>query len=216
MTSWLEGCRIVIRLQLRRGDYVPVCPAGLQYLAFPSLGVHPPPPSSQALPLPPFSVTPALLPSPQPVHLCDHSLRPRRPPPRPRSHSCPRRRRHGFLSKEEGRKFEMTVGDGGRGSVVERPRWRFGAREVRGGKNCIHSNDIRERHRVLRNQLNGEKLAVEGDSWAEGWKGLKVERKRGKERGKAVGTGGLPSRLLCQVDEAGRDEKTDGERRNLQ
>lgn len=30
--------RIVIRLRFRRGDYVPVCPAGLQYLAFPSLG----------------------------------------------------------------------------------------------------------------------------------------------------------------------------------
>lgn len=116
MTSWLEDCRIVIRLQLRRGDYVPVCPAGLQYLAFPSLGVHPPPPSSQTLP---FSVTPAPLPSPQPAHLCDHSLR-----PRPRS--CSRRRRHGFLSKEGGRKFEITVGDGGKGRVAVRTRWRFG------------------------------------------------------------------------------------------
>lgn len=33
-------------------------------------------------------------------------------------------------------------------------------RRVRGGKNCIRSNHIRERHRVLRNQLNGEKLVV--------------------------------------------------------
>lgn len=36
-----------------------------------------------------------------------------------------------------------------------------------------------------------------------------------KEREKAIGLGGPPSRLLCQVDEAGKDEKTDGERRNL-
>lgn len=33
-------------------------------------------------------------------------------------------------------------------------------REVRGGKNCIRSNYIRERHRALRNQLNGEKLVA--------------------------------------------------------
>lgn len=33
-------------------------------------------------------------------------------------------------------------------------------RGVRSGKNCIHSNRIRERHRALRNQLNGEKLVV--------------------------------------------------------
>lgn len=31
---------------------------------------------------------------------------------------------------------------------------------VRGGKNCIRSNHIRERYRALRNQLNGEKLVV--------------------------------------------------------
>lgn len=37
-----------------------------------------------------------------------------------------------------------------------------------------------------------------------------------KESEKAIGLGGSPSRLLCQVDEAGKDEKTDGERRNLQ
>lgn len=44
-----------------------------------------------------------------------------------------------------------------------------------------------------------------------GWKGLK---KREKEYGGIAG--GPASRLLCQVDEAGKDEKTDGERRNLQ
>lgn len=81
---------------------------------------------------------------------------------------------------------------------------------MRGGKNCIRSNHIRERHRALRNQLNGEKLVV----WRE-IAGLK--RAEGvKEREKARwGWGGPPSRL-CQVDEAGKDEKTDGERRNLQ
>lgn len=39
-------------------------------------------------------------------------------------------------------------------SEVERER------RVRGGKNCIRSNHIRERHRALRNQLNGEQLVV--------------------------------------------------------
>lgn len=88
-------------------------------------------------------------------------------------------------------------------------------REVRGlGKNCIRSNHIRERHRVLRNQLNGEKLVKEGDSRLEEWKGLK-ERERERER-RGGGERGPPSRLLCQVDGAGKDEKTDGERRNLQ
>lgn len=81
-------------------------------------------------------------------------------------------------------------------------------REVRGGKNCIRSNHIRERHRALRNQLNGEKLVV----WREIAGPKRVEGV--KERENAMGLGGPPSRL-CQVDEAGKDEKTDGERRNL-
>lgn len=83
-------------------------------------------------------------------------------------------------------------------------------RRVRGGKNCIRSNHIRERHRALRNQLNGEELVVQREIAEPKW----VEWV--KERAKAMGLGGPPSRLLCQVDEAGKDEKTDGERRNLQ
>lgn len=81
---------------------------------------------------------------------------------------------------------------------------------MRGGKNCIRSNHIHERHRVLRNQLNGEKLVV----WREIAEPKRVEGV--KEREKAMGLRRPPSRLLCQVDEAGKDEKTDGERRNLQ
>lgn len=54
------------------------------------------------------------------------------------------------------------------------------------GKNCIRSNHIRERHRVLRNQLNGEKLVKEGDSRLKEWKGLK-EREKEKERGEGGG-----------------------------
>lgn len=67
---------------------------------------------------------------------------------------------------------------------------------MRGEKNCIRSNHIRERHRVLRNQLNGEELA----SWREaalgrsGWKGLKKERER--ERGGEAGEG---RRADCSV-----------------
>lgn len=106
----------------------------------------------------------------------------------------------------------MTVdGDrkGGSGEIttesgIERER------RVRGGKNCIRSNHIRERHRVLRNQLNGEKLVV----WREIAGPKRVEGV--KERENVIGLGRPPSRLLCQVDEAGKDEKTDGERRNLQ
>lgn len=57
-------------------------------------------------------------------------------------------------------------------------------RQVRGlGKNCIRSNHIRERHRVLRNQLNGEKLVKEGDSRLEEWKGLKERKRKREERG---------------------------------
>lgn len=41
-------------------------------------------------------------------------------------------------------------------------------------------------------------------------------KEREKEGRKVAWRGGLPSRLFCQVDEAGKDEKTDGERRNLQ
>lgn len=50
-------------------------------------------------------------------------------------------------------------------------------REGRGGKNCIRSNHIRERHRVLRNQLNGERLAVEGDSSGRRMEGVKEREK---------------------------------------
>lgn len=69
-------------------------------------------------------------------------------------------------------------------------------REVRGlGKNCIRSNHIRERHRVLRNQLNGEKLVKEGDSRLEEWKGLK-EKERERER---KGGGDEGHRADCSV-----------------
>lgn len=93
---------------------------------------------------------------------------------------------------------------------------------MRGGKNCIHSNHIRERHRVLRNQLNGEKLALEGDRWSRRMVGVggRGKKRDGEREGRAAGQREREreraSRLLCQVDEAGKDEKTDGERRNLQ
>lgn len=62
-------------------------------------------------------------------------------------------------------------------------------REVRGlGKNCIRSNHIRERHRVLRNQLNGEKLVKEGDSRLEEWKGLKERERERREGGRTRAT----------------------------
>lgn len=98
--------------------------------------------------------------------------------------------------------------DGGSGEITIESRVEQ-ERGVMEGKNCIHSNYIRERHRALRNQLNGEKLVV----WREIAGPKRVEGV--KEGEKAMGLGGPPSRL-CQVDEAGKDEKTDGERRNLQ
>lgn len=189
--------RIVIRLRLRRGDYVPVCPAGLQYLAFPSLGGPSAPSvllglSATIVPRLPYPFPPSLIPSP-PFTSFSSSLSLR-------------------FSKEERRKFEMTANgnrkDGGSGEITIESRLEQ-ERGVMEGKNCIHSNHIRERHRALRNQLNGEKLVV----WREIAGPKRVEGV--KEGEKAMGLGGPPSRL-CQVDEAGKDEKTDGERRNLQ
>jgi hypothetical protein len=52
------------------------------------------------------------------------------------------------------------------------------------GEAAFVSNHTRVRHRVLRNQLNGE-------SRAEGWKGLKKERK--KELGASEQTAALSS-----------------------
>jgi len=63
-TSWLRDRGIVIRLRLRRGDYVPVRPAGLQYLAFPSLRLRPPVPSHppwEALCVVPVSTRPSIV-----------------------------------------------------------------------------------------------------------------------------------------------------------
>jgi len=55
----------------------------------------------------------------------------------------------------------------------------MGGDERRGtGEAASVSNHVRERHRILRNQLNGESLAPEGDGRrAGGWKGLKKEAK---------------------------------------
>lgn len=118
----------------------------------------------------------------------------------------------------------MTAGDNGRkvGGETGGRVWFRGRDErgMRGGKNCIRSNHIRERHRVLRNQLNGEEFcrggrllrAVGIEERGEREEGIE-ERKRKKESKEA---GEPPSRLLRQEDEAGKDEKTDGERRNLQ
>lgn len=97
-----------------------------------------------------------------PVYPHDHSLHPFLPS---YSHLClclrPRHRcRYGFRLKEEGRKFEMTVGTIVE-DVVVKPQWSQMS-EGQGGKNCIHSDHIRKRHRALRNQLNGEELAVGG------------------------------------------------------
>lgn len=186
---------IVIRLRLRRGDYVPVCPAGLQYLAFPSLG------GPSVLLGPSVTTISRLSYSP----LYRHSFHPSSPFTSFSSSSL-------RFSKEERRKFEMTA-DGdrkdGSGEITTESRVER-ERGVRGGKNCIRSNHIHERHRALRNQLNGEKLVVRRAI-------ARPKRMEGvKEREKAMGLGGSPSRLLCQVDEAGKDEKTDGERRNLQ
>lgn len=94
VTSWLQNCGIVIRLRLRRGDYVPVCPAGLQYLAFPSLGVRPlpsylsPGPSATTIYYSCTSLVSAVRSSIVLVIA--------------------------LLGKEEGRKFQMTVDDGGK------------------------------------------------------------------------------------------------------
>lgn len=69
-------------------------------------------------------------------------------------------------------------------------------RGVRGGKNCIHSNHICERHRALRNQLNEENLA-EGDSSS---RRMERVKEREKENGyfEKRGLGGIP-RAHCSV-----------------
>lgn len=120
VTSWLENCGgIVIRLRLRRRDYVPVCPAGLQYLAFPSLEVYQLSPASP-LPLPTFPV--ALL----------HLFR-----------LCPRRLLVLVVVLERGKKKirddcgcwligkGSDVGNGGERSTSERAKSRLGARSER-------------------------------------------------------------------------------------
>lgn len=73
-------------------------------------------------------------------------------------------------------------------------------------ENCIRSNHIRERHRALRNQLNGEKLVV----WREIAEPRMVEGV--KEREKAMGLGADSVKWMKR----GKTKKTDGERRNLQ
>lgn len=176
MTWWLEDCGIVIRLQLRRGDYVPVCPAGLQYLALPSLGVCPPPPLSLR------TLSRHSCPS---VHPCDRSHRPR---------SC-RRRRRGFLSKEEGRKLEMTAGDGeGGGEAAVESGVR---RQVRGNerREKLHpfGSHPRTPSGLKKSIKRREARRVEGDSWSRTTergveeRGKKRERERERVGGEAAG-----------------------------
>jgi len=81
---------------------------------------------------------------------------------------------------------------------------------VRGGKTASPFESHPRTPSGLKKSIKRrEARCMKGDSWAE--EGGKSQRKRESDR-----VGGSPSRLLCQVDEAGKDEKTDGERRNLQ
>lgn len=141
------------------------------------------PPSSQPPPPSLFLATSVPLPPPSPVHLSRSFTS--------SSSSSPQ------FSKEERRKFEMTArrcwnggGEITAESGIERKRG------VRGGKNCIHSNHICERHRALRNQLNEEKLA-EGDSSS---RRMERVKEREKENGyfEKRGLGGIP-RAHCSV-----------------
>lgn len=183
-TGWLRGwriVRIVIRLRLRRGDYVPVCPAGLQYLAFPSPGVR----ALRPLPLPlcrhRFPPLVSLFAVTRSIHRLLRSRRRCR---------CGCRKR----KEENSRWLPTVIGK----MVVVRSRQNPGLNgsERWEAGNCIRSNHIRERHRALRNQLNGEELVV----WREIAGPKRVEGV--KEREKAMGLEGPPSRLY-QVDEAG-------------
>lgn len=101
-----------------------------------------------------------------------------------------------WFSKEKRRKFEMTADgdrkDGSSEITIENPGSGRGSEGMRGGKNCIHSNHIRERHRALRNQLNGEKLVVRREIAGR-------RRMEGvKEREKAMRLRG-PPRADCSV-----------------
>lgn len=141
VTSWLEDCGgIVIRLRLRRRDYVPVCPAGLQYLAFLSLGVYQLSPASPSRYLRFLSLFCASFVSVL-VAFSSSSWFSRGKKKIRDDCGC------WLIGKGS------DVDSGGERPRVREPRvgWERG---VRGGKNCIRSNHIRERHRVLRNQLN--------------------------------------------------------------
>lgn len=74
-------------------------------------------------------------------------------------------------------------------------------RTLSGLKKSIKRRGVRREGRELSRRMVGVKERE------------REKRKTERERRKVAR---LPSRLLCQVDEAGKDEKTDGERRNLQ
>lgn len=164
--------RIVIRLRLRRGDYVPVCPARLQYLAFSSLG-GPSVSSSSSSPLPssfPASYTPLrryfVVPPIVTVYFVLVIV------------VVAVLERGKKKIRDDCRRGNRKDGSG-EFTIESRER------EVRGGRNCIRSNHIRERHRALRNQLNGEKLVV--------WREI-ADPRWVKEREKAkIGLGGSPT-----------------------
>lgn len=157
-TGWLRGwriVRIVIRLRLRRGDYVPVCPAGLQYLAFPSLGVRP-------------------RPRQPPRPLCHHRFPPLALPLRHRSlHPSPpftsfsRRCRCGSRKRREGNSRWLPL---------VRSRQNLGLsekREARGGKK-LHPFESHPRtpSGLKKSIKRREARRTEGDSWAkEGGRG---------------------------------------------
>lgn len=82
------------------------------------------------------------------------------------------------MTTDEGEKDDGGSSSGDGDSETTRKSEVGEEREVRGGKNCIRSNHVRERHRVLRNQLNGERLAVEGDSSGRRMEGVKEREKK--------------------------------------